>query len=167
MPRRNLKTVHVWQRANRSRLKHDPLLGKVSNEPVSDLCDFFATENADQRIDLGAVFEQLLFLPFSQAPGNDNTFRFTFFFKFQHLIDGGKRFRSSVLDEAACVDDNKITTDGIGNHFVPIKLQQAHHPFAIDSVLRASEADEGVASFEVFGCRDGLKISGQGSGPKK
>ena len=63
----------------------------------------------------------------------------------------------AALDEAAGVDDDEIGPVGLVHQLVAVELQQAEHPLAVDEVLRAAEADEGVGA---------LIGPGQGNGPR-
>ena len=60
-----------------------------------------------------------------------------------------ERLGPGPLDEAAGVDDDEIGPVRLADQLVAVELQQAEHPLAIDEVLRAAEADEGVGAFGV------------------
>ena len=69
---RDLQAIFVRQRANRCGLEYGTLLFQVTDQIVGDLGDFFATKDADQRIDFGTLLQQLCFLTFGETAGYDH-----------------------------------------------------------------------------------------------
>ncbi len=110
VPRRDPQPGRVGQRVRRRRVEHGPLLSKSAQQPVGDLRNFLATEDADQVVDPGPSFEQRFTLPLGQAAGHDDAAQLAALFELQHLVDRGERFLPCGLDEAAGVDHGKIGT---------------------------------------------------------
>ena len=148
------------QRVSRGRVEHHPLLVQPAQQPIGNLGDFLAAEDADQVIDSRSIHEQRLFLPLGQAARHDHAPQFAAAFQLQHLVDGGERFLPGRLDEAAGVDDHEVGAARIVDQLVAVELQQPQHPLAVDEVLRAAEADKGVAAFG----RAARELGGEGGG---
>ena len=132
MTRRNPQAAGVGERPNRSRPKDVALLVEIAEQPIGDFRDFLAPKDTDQRIDVRSIGKQLLALPFGQASRNDDTANAAVALQRQHLVNGGKRLVTCLLDEAAGVDNHKISVIGIGNQLVAIQFQQPQHSFAVD-----------------------------------
>src|SRR5437773_1741784 len=113
MPRGNPQAIAVGQGADRRGTKDGPLLFEATNETIGDARDLLAAKDADQVINLGPLFEQLLLLPLGQTTRNDDAARASLLFQLQHLVDRRKRLGSRSLDEAAGVDDDEIGPIGL------------------------------------------------------
>ena len=91
------------------------------------------------------LFQQHLPLPLGHAPGHHHAPHAAGLLQRQHLADDAERFLPGRFDEAAGVDDDDIGAVGVGLEGVAVLGEFAEHPLGIDEVLRAPEADEGVA----------------------
>src|SRR6266436_5882886 len=124
MPGRDAEAIAVGQGADRGRAKDRALLLEATDEPVGDAGDLFAAKHADEMVDLGSVFEQLLFLPLGQTAGNNHAPRAPSLLQVEHFIDGRKRLSSCPLDEAAGVDDDKIGPIRLADQLIAVELEQ-------------------------------------------
>ena len=164
--RRDPQTVAVGQCTNRRGSEHGPLLVEVPDQAVGDAGDLFAAEDADEVVDAGTVFEQLLFLSLGQAAGDDHAARAALLLEGQHFVDRRKRLGPGPFDEAARVDDDEIGPVRVAHQVVAVDLQQAQHPLAIDGVFRAAETDEGVRALRVGGRHVAFAFGGHHSRDK-
>ncbi len=147
---RDLQSVFVGKRPNRSRLEYDSLLGQIAHQSISNLRDLFSSEHSDQRVNLWTVFKQLFFLPFRQTACDDNTFRLASFLEGQHFVDRTERLSSRLFDKPTRIHHNEISVHWITDQLVAIKFEQAHHSFAIDCVFWAAQTDKRIGSLNVF-----------------
>ena len=125
-----------------------PLLVEVAHDPVGDLGDLLAAEDADDLVDLGHLLQEHLALPLGQAPGDDHPLDLPGLLAVEHLADHAQRLLPGRVDEPTGVDDDQVGRLGVGHQGVPILGQQPEHPLGVDQVLRAAEADEGEGAFE-------------------
>ena len=147
MPRRDPQPLAIGKRLRRRGLKHGALLVEPADQPVGDFRHLLAAEHADDVIDLRALVEQRLFLALGQAAGNDHAPRAAAAFQLEHFVDRRIRFLAGPFDEPAGVDDDEIGPLRLVDQPVAVQLQQAEHPLAVDQILRAAEADEGISAF--------------------
>ena len=125
-----------------------PLLVEAAEQPVGDLGHFLAAEDADQVIDLRARSTSSdSFCRSARQPETITPRSSPRALQLEHLVDRGERLRAGRLDEAAGVDDGEVGPLRVVHQLVAVELQQAEHPLAVDEVLGAAEADEGVAAF--------------------
>ena len=136
----------VGQRPAGGRAEHGPLLEQPAEQPVGRRGDLVAGENADQLIDVRDTAEQALLVAFRQAAGDDHAAAAARALQPQHLLDRLVRFLAGVADESAGVDDHQIGPVRLADQPVAVQLQQPGHPLAVDEVLRAAEADQGVGA---------------------
>ena len=146
VPRRDPQPVAIRKRRARSGLKHGPLFVETADQPVGNLGHLLATKNANQVIDARARFQQGFLVALGEAAGNDDAPGRSAAFQFEHLTNRGERLFASSLDEAASVDNDEIGTFRLVNQAVAVELQQSQHPLAIDEVLGAAQADEGIGA---------------------
>ena len=72
VPRRDPQPRPVVLRLDRGGPEDGPLLVQVAHDPVGDLGDLLAAEDADDLVDLGHLLQQHLLLPLGQAAGDDD-----------------------------------------------------------------------------------------------
>ena len=115
----------------------------------------------------GRSIEQRFLLPLGQAAGDDHAAELALALELEHLVDRGERLVPGRLDEAAGVDDDEVGALRLVDQLVAVELQQAEHPLAVDEVLRAAEADEGVGAFVGRGSVDLKLVSFRHSGKSR
>ncbi len=121
--------------------------GVLRQGSIHNLDDFLTPENADNVIDAGDFLEQLVLPALGETAGDDDGPDATLRLEGEHLADDGERFLARGFDEAARVDDDDVGAFGVGDKSVAVLSQLAEHPFRIDGVLGATEANEGERSF--------------------
>ena len=104
--------------------------------------DVFEFAGTDHRVDLGDVFLDFVAIALDQASGDDQLLRFSMGLVASHLEDGVDRFLFGRVDEGAGIDDQHVGSGGIVGDARAGVVEQAHHDFAVDEVLGATEADE-------------------------
>ena len=154
VPRRDPQPGRVGQRMRRRRLEHGPLLGEPAEQPVGDLGDLLAAEDADEVIDLRAARRAAT--PSAARPGSRTRSR---------PAARPCRFSSSISSiaandscRAASMKPQVLTTTKsapvrLVHQLVAVELQQAEHPLAVDEVLRAAQADEAVRALRAIPAR--------------
>ena len=129
------------------RLEDGPLLVEPAEQPVGDLGDFLAAEDADQVVDVRAARSSSdSFCRSARQPETITPRSLPLPLELEHLVDGGERLLPGRLDEAAGVDDGEVGARRVVDQLVAVELQHAQHPLAVDEVLGAAEADEGVTA---------------------
>ena len=148
VPRRDPQPVAIRQRPRRRGAKDRPLLVQPADQPVGDLGHLLAAEHADQVVDLRA--RRPAALPCRARPGSRRRSR---------PAMCPRRFSSSISwivandsCRARSMNPQVLTTTksapcGSRTSSIAVELQQPQHPLAIDEVLGAAEADEGVRAF--------------------
>ncbi len=139
----------VVLRLDRGGPEDGPLLVEVAHDPVGDLGDLLAAEDADDLVDLGHLVQEHLALAFGQAAGDDHPLDLPEPLAVEHLADHPERLLPRGVDESAGVDDDQVGPLRVRHQGVPVLRQQPEHPLGVDEVLGAAEADEGEGAFEV------------------
>src|SRR5689334_8094734 len=98
MPRSDPQPVSIGKRPARRRVEDSSLLVKPADQPVSDFCHFFASEYADQMVDLGTLLQELFFVSLGQTAGDNHAANRSLAFQVEHLVDRGKRFIARPFD---------------------------------------------------------------------
>ena len=104
--------------------------------------NIFQFAGADDGVDFGNVFANLVAEALDQASGDDEFFRLASGLVRGHFEDGVDRFLLRAFDERAGVDDDHVGVFGAAGEFGSGAGEQAHHDFAVDQVLGAAQADE-------------------------
>ena len=144
MPRRDAESRCIRQWVDRRRIEYHPLLLQSTEQTIGNFRDMLAAEHADKLIDIWSRFEQRLLLPFCQAARDDDAANFAAAFEVEHFVNRGKRFGAGGFDKTARVHDGEIGVLRIVDELISIELKQAEHPFAVDKILWATQADERV-----------------------
>ena len=137
--------ARVGQRLCRRRLKDDPLLVQPADQPVGDLGDFLAAEDADQVVDLGHVRRAAL--PSAARPGSPRRSRPAV--RPAALSSSISSIAPNDSCRACSMKPQVLTIDEIGpfrlvDQLVAVELQQPEHPLAVDQILGTAQADEAV-----------------------
>jgi hypothetical protein len=142
---RDPQPLIVGKRMRGGGLEDASLLGKATDQAVGYFGDFFAPEDADELVDLGAVDQQRFFLSLGEAARDNHSAELALAFELEHFVDGAERFLPGLLNKAAGVDDGEVGALGVIHQLVTVELQHAEHPLAINQILGTAEADEGVS----------------------
>ena len=94
----------------------------------------------------GTVDEQFFFLTLGQTARDDHAAQVALLFELEHFVDRGERLVTGLFDKAAGVDDREVGPFRVVDQVVSVDLQHAEHPFAVDEVFGATEADKGIGS---------------------
>ncbi len=144
MTRRDPQSATILLSSNRCRTEQLALLACMSHKVIRHTMDLVSTKYPHHMIDLGTFLEQTATDTFGQAPGNDQAARLTRSLQVNHLVDHRPRLRSCTLDETARVNYHEIGTGRFGNQGVAVQRQCPQHLLAVDKVLGATQAHEGV-----------------------
>ena len=101
-----------------------------------------APADADDRVDLGDLFEYLVLVPFGEAPRHDDRFEVAVLFEPRDVEDVVYRLFLRALDERARVDYDDVGFRFVGRDLVPRRRKTREHRFRIDEILCASERNE-------------------------
>ena len=105
----------------------------------NDAVDFVGPDN---RVDLGHVLADVAAIALDQAAGHDQPFGVADAFVLGHFEDGVDGFLLGRIDKTAGVDDQHIGLIGLRGELMPAGGELAHHDFAVDKILRATETDK-------------------------
>ena len=158
MPRRDPQPRPVRQRPRRSRLKDGPLFVEAADQAVGHLGHLFAAEDADQVVDFGMVSSRASFSRSARQPETITPrvspccFRSSISRIVAYDSSRARSMKPQVLTTT------KSAPTRLVHQPIAVQLQQAQHPLAVDQVLGAAQADEGVGPF--FGAR----VLSRGSG---
>ena len=149
----------VVHRLDGSGTEERALFALIADHAISDLDDFVSSEDADDVVDIGNLFEKLRAHALSQTARNDDSFGFAGCFQIEHFLNDRLRFRSAAFDEAAGVDDHEVGFGWVGDEGVAVEGEVPEHLLAVDQVFRAAQRYEGVfPTREIPGCDAGGSV---------
>jgi hypothetical protein len=146
MWRRDAQPLVVGQRPGRCRAEQRLLLVESLHHPPGSRGNLIATEHPDELIDARQGLKQLILVAFGQAAGDDDAAQLPSLLQGEHLANHGVRLAPGIADETARIDDDEIGPLRFSYKLIPLLAKQTGHSFAIDEVLWAAEADEGIGS---------------------
>ena len=142
MPGGDAQPCGVFESADRCRTKQGTLFVLVSDGSIDHLSNVFPAKHSHNLIDPGNLIQDDLALPLGHAASHDHRPHSAQFLEREHFANHPQRFLPSWFDEAASVDDNDICAVGIRLKCIAVLGKLAQHPLGVNSVLRASQADE-------------------------
>ncbi len=106
--------------------------------------DAFELAGADDGVDLGDVFADLVAVALDEAAGDDDALGFAAvgLLVLDHLEDGVDGLLLGGVDEGAGVDDDDLGVGGVGGELCAVVVEEAHHDLGVDEVFGAAEGDE-------------------------
>ena len=104
--------------------------------------DVLAIEYTHEAIDARFLGEELGLMPLHQAAGDDQLAGTANLLVFSHFEDGVDRFLLGGVDETAGVDHQDVGLVGLMRQLVASGDQLAHHDFAVDEILGATQTDK-------------------------
>src|SRR5262249_16174724 len=122
---RYTQTRCVFEGPHRRGAEETALLGSLNKGGVHDIGDVFSPQDADHVIDLRYLLQQIVFLPFSEATGDDDGADAALLFELKHLADDAQRLLPCWLDEAAGVDHHHVGAVRVCNERIAVLRQPA------------------------------------------
>src|SRR5262245_49615937 len=97
---------------------------------------------AEDRVNLGDLFLQLVAIALGEAAGDDEAAAGAVLLVLRHLENRVDRLLLRAVDEGAGVDDQDLRARRVVGQLVPRLLREPEHDFGIDQILRTTERNQ-------------------------